>query len=147
MDRVYIEAVDLLGSFKLNDKVRVTLTDDTPRDMYVSRTLHRCDGKFGSYESSRVTVTYGPGRYATSITADMLVHHRATIEKREEVEEQPAAESVCFCGEDIDYDKPGDEGGEFIATEEFVKDHPKYSMDRSVIAHAECGLGAGLEPA
>jgi hypothetical protein len=145
MDKRYVAAIDLLGSFAKNDPVRVTL-DHTGKvhDMYVSRTMRRADYAYGSPESSRVTVTYGPGRYACEVTADMLVLGTASIAQRPSL---PAAESTCFCGEDIDYDKPGDEGGEFIATEEFVKDHPKYDMDRSVIAHAGCGLDAGLEPA
>lgn len=82
MDKLYTEAIGLLGSFKQNDQVRVTLVDGRPRDMYVSRTIHRADYSFGSPESSRITVTYGPGRYATEITADALVLGTAKIEAR-----------------------------------------------------------------
>lgn len=205
MDRKFVEAVDLLGTFKHDDPVRVTLLGEAPRDMWISRVIHRSDGKFGSYESSRVTVTYGPGRYSCSITAEQLVYGRATIEKREEVGEaepqkgffvhwggdhhyevlavssdgkecqvwhhgpilsakkrpdghwyfndrrvrfyNPNPQEVCFCGEDINYDQPGNEGGEFTATAEFVIRHPQYVVGGAVIGHAQCGLDAGLEPA
>lgn len=156
MDQRYTAAIELLKSFELNAPVRVVLPDGKPNDMYVSRTMHRADHAFGSPESSRVTVTYGPGRYACDVTADMLVLGTASIAARtsgtpvvEEIMDllKSVDETVCFCGEDIDYDKPGDEGGEFIGTEQFFKDHPKCDPNSSVIAHAECGLGAGLVPA
>lgn len=219
MDRKIIEAVDLLGTFEYDDPVRVTLKGEEPRDMWISRTIHRSDGAYGSYESNRVTATYGPGRYSCSITAEMLAYRRASIEKREvtgEAEPQkgflvhvgtersyevvavadsgkechlwqggpvlvskkrpdghwyfnerrvrfhvpepglvdeimdllePVYGSLCFCGEDIDYDKPGNEGSEFTATEEFAKRYPSYTTGDAVIGHAQCGLDAGLEPA
>jgi hypothetical protein len=80
MDKRYVAAIDLLGSFKQNQPVKVTLADGKQRDMYVSRTIRRADHAFGSPESSRVTVSYGPGRYSTEITADMLVLGTAGIE-------------------------------------------------------------------
>lgn len=220
MDRKFVEAVDLLATFKHDDPVRVKEhTNDEPRDMWISRTIHRADGKFGSYESSRVTVTYGPGRYATKITAEMMVHLGATIEKRTEdgeaepqkgllvdvagerhyevlsvssdgkscqvwhhgpiltaskradghwyfndrrvrfhnpkpdiVDEildllKPVDETRCFCGEGINYDKPGDEGGEFVVNDRFLRSYPDHTFGESVIGHAQCGLDYGMEPA
>lgn len=77
----YTKAINLLESFKVKDPVRV-FSDDHAADMYVSRTARRSDGKFGSPQSTRITVTYGPGRYAREVTADQLVHGLATIEAR-----------------------------------------------------------------
>jgi hypothetical protein len=77
----YPTAINLLSSFKPNDTVRVVKEGHTS-NMYVSRTFHLADYSFGSPESGRVTVTYGPGRYACEITADMLVLGLATIESR-----------------------------------------------------------------
>lgn len=142
MDRAYVEAVDLLGSFNRLDLVRV-VKDGRTSDMHITRTVHRSDGTFGSFESSRVTVSFGPGRYSCDITADMLVLGLATIEPRD-VKTQ---ENLCFCGEDINYDVPGSEGGEFIATAEFVRKYPQFQVGGAVIGHAQCGLDHKLEPA
>lgn len=79
----YTKAINLLESFKVKDLVRV-VSDGHAADMYISRTARRSDGKFGSPQSTRVTVTYGPGRYAREVTADQLVHGLATIEARNE---------------------------------------------------------------
>jgi hypothetical protein len=150
MDQRYLAAVNLLGSFKQNAPVRVVLEDGKPRDMYVSHIFHRADYSFGSPESGRVTVTYGPGRYACALTADMLVLGTASIEARtiEPVNEQEESqETICFCGEAINYEVPGSEGGEFTATGEFAKEHPNYQAGDAVIGHAQCGLDHGLEPA
>lgn len=81
----YTKAINLLEGFKLKDKVRV-VSDGHPLDMYVSRTARRSDGQFGSSQSTRVTVTFGPGRYSREVTADQLVHGLATIEARTEQE-------------------------------------------------------------
>lgn len=42
-----------------------------------------------------------------------------------------------LCGEEIDYESTVDPGGEFHDPEK----------EGAVIAHAQCGLDAGLEPA
>ena len=80
MDRKITSAVDMLGSFKAGDAVKIT-TDGRTNSMFVSRTLHRCDGPFGSYESARITVTFGPGRYAREITAEQIASGKALIER------------------------------------------------------------------
>lgn len=80
MNTNIIEAVDLLATLKHDDKVKVT-ADGRTNDMYVSRTLHRADGAYGSYESSRVTVTFGPGRYAREVTAEQIADGRVAIER------------------------------------------------------------------
>lgn len=84
MDRKYVEAVELLNSFTHDQPVLVTVKPSKQMKMWISRTAHRSDGAFGSYESTGVTVTYGVGRYATRICADKLVQGLATIEPREE---------------------------------------------------------------
>lgn len=60
---------------------------------------------------------------------------------------ETSQENVCFCGEGINYEVPGDEGGEFTATAEFARSHPKFQVGDAVIGHAQCGLDHGLEPA
>lgn len=82
MNPKIIKAVDLLASFDVGDPVRVTF-DGRVHDMVVSRAIHRSDGQFGSYESSRITVTFGPGRYATEVTAEQLAAGSQTLEKLE----------------------------------------------------------------
>ena len=69
------EAIQLIGSLKDGDLVRIT-RDGRINVMIVSGKPRRADGAFGSPESTRVTVTYGPGRYATEVSADNLVRVR-----------------------------------------------------------------------
>lgn len=78
MKREYVEAVNLLSVLRKGDMVEFT-EGDRAYSMYVYREIHRSDGQFGSYESNRVTVTYGPGRYSRDITADQMVHGQAGI--------------------------------------------------------------------
>jgi len=66
-----IAAHDLLASFRIGDLVTVTF-DGKDHDMIVSRELRRSDGAYGSYESSQITVTYGPGRYSREVKAEQL---------------------------------------------------------------------------
>lgn len=65
------EAFNLLASLREGDAVLVT-QDGRESTMYVSRDLHRADGAYGSWEGSRVTVTFGPGRYSREISADAV---------------------------------------------------------------------------
>jgi len=69
------EAIQLIGSLRDGDLVRVT-QDGRSHVMIVSGPPRRADGPFGSPESTRVTVTYGPGKYATEVAADNLVRTR-----------------------------------------------------------------------
>lgn len=69
------EAIALISSLKDGDPVLVT-RDGRTKLMFVSGAPRRSDGAFGSPESTRVTVTFGPGRYATEVAADNLVRTR-----------------------------------------------------------------------
>jgi hypothetical protein len=71
VDRKIRAAVDVLATLRQGQEVRLT-QDGRTHVMYVSREIHRCDGSFGSFESSRVTVTFGPGRYSTDVTAERM---------------------------------------------------------------------------
>ena len=72
MDRAMVEAMTLIGSLRDGDLVQVT-QDGRTNVMIVSGTPSKADGPFGSAESIGVTITYGPGRYATRVQADNLV--------------------------------------------------------------------------
>ena len=75
-------AFTLLASLKVGDAV--TLTEDgrvLSPGLYVSREARRSGGEFGSWESLRVTVTYGPGRYATEVSADAIGAGRYILER------------------------------------------------------------------
>jgi len=73
MKREYAVAVNLLSTLKRGDMVEF-IDGSKTYTMAVTREIHRSDGQFGSYESSRVTVSYGPGRYSRDLTADQMVH-------------------------------------------------------------------------
>jgi hypothetical protein len=75
VEREMAEAIQLIGSLKDGDLVRVT-RDGHEHVMIVSGSPRRADGAFGSLGSIRVTVTYGPGKYATEVGADHLVRTR-----------------------------------------------------------------------
>jgi acyl-CoA thioesterase FadM len=64
-------AVDFLASLKYGDKLMVT-ANGRESEMTVTREIHRSDGPSGSYESSQVTVSYGPGRYAFELKAEAM---------------------------------------------------------------------------
>lgn len=80
MEKKITDAVEFLASLKYGETVKVTF-DGRTNDMSVSRAAHRADGPFGEYESTRVTVTYGPGRYAREVTAGQIADGSASIEK------------------------------------------------------------------
>ena len=60
MDRKITDAVTYLADLRVGDVIAVT-DDGRTYDMTVTRPLHRSDGQYGSYESSRVTVSLGVG--------------------------------------------------------------------------------------
>lgn len=72
----FVAAFTLISSLKVGDKVRVQRAGEKSYDMYVSRGPSRSDGSFGSPESLHVTVTFGPGRYATEVGVDDLWRRR-----------------------------------------------------------------------
>jgi len=74
------DAATFLGALHQGDAVRVKV-DGRSHDMTVSRAAHRADGAFGSWESTRVTVTLGPGRWSTEIGADHVAAGRQSIER------------------------------------------------------------------
>lgn len=88
----FTAAFSLIASLEEGDKVRVTQGGRTSV-MIVSRGPRRGEGNYGSPESLHVTVTYGPGRYATEVGVDHLWRRRrghgwigggTTIEKLED---------------------------------------------------------------
>jgi hypothetical protein len=74
--REFLAAQELIGSLKVGDRVRVQRAGEKAYEMYVSRGPTRSDGPFGSPESLHVTVTFGPGRYATEVGIDDLWRRR-----------------------------------------------------------------------
>lgn len=70
-----VQAIDLIASLKVGDKVEVT-RDGLTSVMTVQSATTRSDGAYGEIESTGVTVGYGPGRYATRIEAGHLVRTR-----------------------------------------------------------------------
>jgi len=73
-------AIDVLSTLQVGDRVEVT-TDGRTYQMEVSQGIHRCDGQFGSVESSRVRVRLGPGRYNTEVTAERIADGQQTLSK------------------------------------------------------------------
>ena len=71
-----MDAVAFLGSLKAGDRVRVTREGRT-NDLTVSVGPRRADGASGSIESTRVTVSYGVGRYSFGISAGDLFAQRS----------------------------------------------------------------------
>lgn len=80
MDRRITNAVDFIATLRTHDLVQVTM-NGRRYNMEVSREMHRCDGAFGSYESNRVTVTFGPGGYAREVTAEQIANGTVEIER------------------------------------------------------------------
>lgn len=74
------EALALLTKLRAGDRVIVRL-DSGDAEMTVSREARRSDGAYGSWESTRVTVTFGPGRYSTEISADGVGHGYQAIRR------------------------------------------------------------------
>lgn len=75
-DHTFGSAFSLIGSLKVGDKVRVRRTGQKEHEMYVSRGPRRSEGSCGSPESLHVTVTFGPGRYATEVSVNDLWRRR-----------------------------------------------------------------------
>lgn len=75
MEHTFESAQALIMSLKVGDKVRLT-RDGRTNEMYVSVGPRRSDGAYGSPESLHVTVTFGPGRYATEVGVDHLWRRR-----------------------------------------------------------------------
>jgi hypothetical protein len=75
-EHTFASAHALISSLRVGDKVRVQRAGERSYDMYVSRGPRRSDGSWGSPESLHVTVTFGPGRYATEIGVDDLWRRR-----------------------------------------------------------------------
>lgn len=67
-----IQARDFLAGLRPGDPVRL-LWDGKQHDLTVQRPLRTADpGGFGSLESQRVTIGYGPGRWNTEVTVERL---------------------------------------------------------------------------
>jgi hypothetical protein len=74
--RSMMEAVSFLAGLKVGERVRVTREGRTA-DLTVSMGPRRCDGPFGSIESTHVTVSYGVGRYSFEVNAGHLFARKA----------------------------------------------------------------------
>jgi hypothetical protein len=75
-EHTFQSAHALISSLRVGDRVRVQRAGERAYDMTVSVGPRRSDGQFGSPESLHVTVTLGPGRYATEIGVDHLWRRR-----------------------------------------------------------------------
>lgn len=78
MEEKFIEAVNALAVMKRGDAVAVT-QDGRTHTVRVARPLHR-DHLFGSFKSSRITVTFGRGQYL-AVTAEQLAIGSASIKR------------------------------------------------------------------
>jgi hypothetical protein len=96
-EHTFQTAFALISSLRVGDRVRVQRAGERAYEMTVSRGPSRSDGNWGSPESLHVTVTFGPGRYATEVGVDDLWRRRkghgwigggTTIEKIEEPDEE-----------------------------------------------------------
>lgn len=76
-----VDAVRVLGSLQVGDAVTVVDGGRELTGLTVSRPMRRSDGAYGSVESSHVTVTYGPGRYAFEVRAESIAAGRQSIRK------------------------------------------------------------------
>lgn len=113
MERAMVEAVELIASLKDGDPVLVT-RDGRTNLMFVAGAPRRCDGQYGPLESLRVTVTFGPGRYATEVSAENLVRtKRGHGYVGGGTELVKVEEDACLVGTDLhpEHDYPAD-GGE-----------------------------------
>lgn len=73
-------AAGFISTLRPGDAVVVT-QDGRDLEMTVSRGPSRCDGAYGSWESIRVTVTLGPGRYSTEVGAEHVARGRMSIRR------------------------------------------------------------------
>jgi hypothetical protein len=74
------DAHEFLARLHAGDRVRVTI-DGRQNDMTVSREIRLADGAYGSWESARVTVTLGSGRWSTELIADAIGNGRQAAER------------------------------------------------------------------
>lgn len=72
MDGAMSRAVRAVSELHPGDTVEVTTVGAKPLTMTVTGGPRRGDGAFGSPESTRVTVSLGPGRYSMELTADQV---------------------------------------------------------------------------
>lgn len=72
-------AIALVNSLREEQLVRVHV-DNVDHLMVVSRGPRRSDGAFGSPESTRVTVSYGLGKWSFEVVADAVAAGRVGIE-------------------------------------------------------------------
>jgi hypothetical protein len=78
-----IEARNFLADLRPGDPVRIKVDDDYAH-VTVQRPLRSADpGGFGSTESSRVTVGYGPGRWNREVTVEALAADKELLTRRE----------------------------------------------------------------
>lgn len=75
-DHTFESAFSLIGSLRVGDRVRVQRAGQSEYEMYVSRGPRRSEGSCGAPESLHVTVTFGPGRYATEVSVSDLWRRR-----------------------------------------------------------------------
>jgi hypothetical protein len=75
-EHTFTSAHALISSLRVGDRVKVQRAGEKSYEMYVSRGPSRSDGALGSPESLHVTVTFGPGRYATEVGVDDLWRRR-----------------------------------------------------------------------
>lgn len=75
-EHTFQSAFELISHLKVGDWVRVQRGGERAYEMYVSRGPRRSDVAYGSPESLHVTVTFGPGRYATEVGVDHLWRRR-----------------------------------------------------------------------
>lgn len=73
-------AAGFISSLRPGDAVVVT-QDGRELEMTVSRGPGRSDGAYGTWESIRVTVTLGPGRYSTEVGAEHVARGRMSIRR------------------------------------------------------------------
>jgi hypothetical protein len=102
--REILDAIDFLNSLKEGEAVTVSEgTRELPPGLYVSRTARRCDGAFGSVESTHVTITYGPGRYTFEVHADTIGNGRHTIARRTTPSGKASHDEVLRFMEDLEH--------------------------------------------
>lgn len=75
------EAATFISSLRIGDAVVVVTLDGRELNMTVSRGPGRSDGAYGSWESTRVTVTLGVGRYSCEVIADAIGNGRMAIRR------------------------------------------------------------------
>lgn len=74
-------AIHLLQDLEVGDQVVLTEAGREPLQMTVTVPARRSDGETGSIESTRVTVSLGPGRYATEVKAELVAAGRQQLRR------------------------------------------------------------------